>query len=121
MTRRADPEAGFTLIESLVAMAVLAVGAVSLLAATETHVARIGDVENRTVARWEAENRLAALRLGVASPDRSAVMGLDLGATVEREATADPMLDMVTIRVAPAGSDAILARLVGFVPAGTAR
>ena len=39
MMRKSD--AGFTLIEALVAMTVLALGAVSLLAATEGHTARI--------------------------------------------------------------------------------
>ena len=38
-------DAGFTLIESLVALAVLAVAAVSLLMATEAYVARIAGLE----------------------------------------------------------------------------
>ncbi|KKK60035.1 hypothetical protein LCGC14_3028410, partial [marine sediment metagenome] len=63
MTR--DTEAGFTLIEALVAMAVLATSAVSLLAAVETHIGRISELERRTAARWVAENALAAQTAGL--------------------------------------------------------
>ena len=63
---RSSNDAGFTLIEALVAMVVLALGAVSLLAATEGHTARITAITDRTTARWVAENRLTELRLGLA-------------------------------------------------------
>ena len=85
------------------------------MAATETHIARIGDVEGRTIARWAAENHLAALRLGVAAPERVALLGRELTAAADRAPTSDPGLEMVTVRVGPAGTDAVLARLVGFV------
>ncbi|MFC6642478.1 type II secretion system minor pseudopilin GspI [Sulfitobacter profundi] len=62
MRRQAD--AGFTLIEALVAMAVLALGAVSLLSASEGHTRRITDLSDRVAARWAAEYRLSELRAG---------------------------------------------------------
>ena len=61
-------DAGFTLIESLVALAILAVSAVSLLMATEAYVARIDGLESRALAQLAAENRLAEIELG-ADPD----------------------------------------------------
>ena len=50
---------GFTLIETLVALAVLATGAVALLGVVEDHTGRIAGLEDRVTLRWVAENRLA--------------------------------------------------------------
>ena len=63
---QAGGEAGFTLIEALVALAILAMSAVALLSATEAHVARIGDLEARALAQLAAENHLAEIELGLA-------------------------------------------------------
>lgn len=118
MTRR-DPEAGFTLIEALVAMAVLAVGAVSLLTATESHATRIGQVIDRTAARWAAEARLTELRLGLA-PEAGPVesLGRQWAVTDERDPTDDPALARVTVTVAPAEAGAApLVTLTGYVEA----
>ncbi|WP_323764745.1 type II secretion system minor pseudopilin GspI [Marinovum sp.] len=60
-----DREAGFTLIETLVALAVLATGAVALMGVVEDHAGRIGGLEERVTLRWVAENRLAARHLGL--------------------------------------------------------
>ena len=116
MTRR-DPEAGFTLIEALVAMAVLAVGAVSLLTATESHAARIGQVIDRTAARWAAEARLTEIRLGLA-PEEGQVESLGRFWAVEAEtaSTDDPTLARITVTVAPAEArGAPLVTLTGYV------
>lgn len=58
-------DAGFTLIETLVALAVLATGAVALMGVVEDHAGRIGGLEERITLRWVAENRMAARHLGV--------------------------------------------------------
>jgi general secretion pathway protein I len=116
MTR--SPEAGFTLIEALVAMAVLAVGAVSLLGATEGHAIRIGQVIDRTAARWVAEARLTEMRLGLDAGEgavESYGRNWDVSATVG--ATEDPQLARVTVTVSVAGSGAALVTLSGYVEA----
>ncbi|MEO0913168.1 MAG: type II secretion system minor pseudopilin GspI, partial [Pseudomonadota bacterium] len=59
------PEDGFTLIEALVAMAILATAAISLLGAAEQHVSRINGLQDRILARWVAEDRLTARSLGL--------------------------------------------------------
>ena len=114
MTRARD--AGFTLIEALVAMAVLAVGAISLLGATEGHSARIGQVIDRTAARWAAEARLAELRLGLV-PDTNRVesYGRTWVVSAENEPTEDPALARVTITVAFEESDRVLVSLIGYI------
>ncbi len=112
------PEAGFTLMEALVAMTVLAVGAMSLLSATESHSARMGQVIDRTAARWAAEARLAELRLGLASeagPVES--YGRTWSVTTRRDPTEDPALERVTVEVAPEGSDSALVVLTGYIEA----
>ena len=68
MTRQS--QGGFTLIESLVALVVLAITSVALLSATEAHISRIGGLETRAAAVWVTENYLAELNLGLA-PSRT--------------------------------------------------
>ena len=113
-----EGDAGFTLLEVLVALAVLAVGAVSLLTATQTHVARISDIEERTVARWVADNSLAAARLGEEQQDRVTMLGRQWRVGVTRQATADPALERVNIGVALASARSDIFTLTGFVDIG---
>lgn len=108
-------EAGFTLLEVLVALAVLAVGAVSLLTATQTHITRISQIENRTVARWVADNRLAALRIGVRQPDVVDMLGQRWDVVVTRIETQDPDLQRVDVAVALSSDNRNLFKLTGFV------
>ena len=108
-------DAGFTLLEVLVALAVLAVGAVSLLTATQTHVSRISDIENRTVARWVADNRLVALRIDMQQPDVVDMLGQRWGVVVSRTETEDPDLQRVDIAVALSSNTRDLFKLTGFV------
>ena len=116
MTARAG-EAGFTLIEALVAMVVLAVGAVSLLTAAEAQTVRISALADRTAARWVAEYRLTELRLGV-TPDPGPVdmLGRRWSVVNQTQGTSDPDLDQVTVRVAPQDQpDRSLVVLTGYL------
>lgn len=110
-----NTEAGFTLLEVLVALAVLAVGAVSLLTATQTHITRISQIENRTVARWVADNRLAALRIGVRQPDVVDMLGQRWDVVVTRIETEDPDLQRVDVAVALSSDNRNLFKLTGFI------
>ncbi len=122
MTRARGSEDGFTLIEALVAMAVLATGAVGLLTAVERHAAMARQLGDRTIARWVAENRLAEAALGLpeAAGDVDA-MGALWRVTLDVSPTDDPDLMRVDVAVAaaePAGS-APLVRMTGFQDAAT--
>ena len=56
------------------ALAILAISAISLLAAAQAHVSRIDGLEWRVLAQFVAENRLAELELGVDGDDAPATM-----------------------------------------------
>jgi general secretion pathway protein I len=112
MTRRG--EAGFTLIETLVALAVLAVSAVAILGATEAHVARVAALEARAAAQWAAENRLVEEMLGLPGGDGETLIGIAVAVTVARSDTADPDLARLRIAAAVPPGGPVLARLDGF-------
>lgn len=112
-------ERGFTLIESLVALAILAFASVSLLAATEAHVARIGGLETRALAQIAAENHLAELELGLAEGEAEAsLLGHAFEIAAERSPTADPDLARIDLTVTDAASGAAFRGFTGFVDTG---
>ncbi len=115
MTARRPSSAGFTLIEALIALAILAITAVSFLRATEANVARVSALETRSSALWVAQNRLAELTLGLPVPDGPVPMlGQDFAVLVTPSATADPGLVQQNITVTLAGGGTG-ASLTGFV------
>lgn len=114
-------EAGFTLIEALIALLILAIASAGLIGAVEAHVDTIRRLELRTVAQWVAENRLAELRLGGgdALPATVVMLGRDWRVSTRRQPSADPDMRAVTVDVAAGGGGAPLVSLRGFVDAGT--
>lgn len=104
-TSEASREDGFTLVEVLVALAILAVATAGLIGAAEAHVDSIRSLEARAAAQWVAENRIAELTVGSASPTQPEAVEM-LGRTwtvqVSRRASEDPDLDAMTVSVADA-------------------
>jgi len=121
------PAAGFTLVEILVALLVLAIAlaatARSLGAAVDTTAA----LRERTLARWVAEDRLSELELVGEWPaldvkeGKASMAGREF--TWRRETSATPYARMrrVEMSVLPAGANAPLVRLTGFVEQATPR
>jgi general secretion pathway protein I len=120
--RPAAPARGFTLVEILVALTILAVA----LAAGMRSVAQSTEgatlLKQRTLALWVAQNRLALAQLANPWPP----LGVREGAAVQagsefawRETvggTPNPGFRKVDITVAdPAQPDYVLARLVGYI------
>jgi general secretion pathway protein I len=112
---------GFSLIEVLVALTILAVG---LIAASRAAVVATGDqtqLRDRTLARWVAYNTLAEIRLqpvmatvgqSVRSVDQA---GITFFAQTTVTATPSPIFSRVDIRVARADNPGYqLAEAVGF-------
>ncbi len=117
MAERCD--AGFSLIEALVALVVLAVAAISLLTATQAHVARIAELESRALAQLVAENRLAELELGIAADSQPVVLlGQSFRVTETRSPTTDPDLERIDIAVTDIERDQTFKGFYGFLGPG---
>ncbi|WP_448661326.1 type II secretion system minor pseudopilin GspI [Sphingomonas sp. CJ20] len=107
---------GFSLIEALVALAVLAIATVGLMRTVEAHIDSTRAVERRTTAMWVAENRLAELEARApAAAETVEMLGQQWRVKVDRRATDDPEIERVRIDVFPANETAPLASLDGFV------
>lgn len=118
----ARSEAGFTLIEAMVALAILGIAAVGIVRAVEAHVDTVGALERRAAAQWVAENALAELSLRTARdivPQDVEMLGWRWSVRTALSSSQDPDVRMATVRVSPSGSDAPLITLTGFVDAGT--
>ena len=113
---------GFTLIEVLVALAIVAValaaGFRSVAQSAETATA----LKGRTLALWVAQNRLAAAQLEIPGPPVSEQEGNESQAGAlflwhrVVGGTPNPAFRRVEITVADASRpDYVLARLVGYV------
>ncbi|WP_066800556.1 type II secretion system minor pseudopilin GspI [Sphingomonas soli] len=106
---------GFSLIEALVALAVLAIATVGLMRAVESHIDSTRGLERRAAAMWVAENRLAELEAGIAGADQVAMLDEKWQVAVNRQGTADPEIVRVRIAVTSMRDNATLASLDGFV------
>ncbi len=119
----------FTLIEVLVALAIFAVVAASVLTASARSLQIASRLEDKTLAMWIADNRLTELQLRQTPPGNGRDQGeLDYGGRrwewlSQVEGTSDPALRRITLWVAPKPvrgvggklEDRAAVRLVGFL------
>jgi general secretion pathway protein I len=117
-------QSGFSLIEAMVALAILAIATVGLVRATESHIDSTRAMEQRSTAMWVAENRLAELELGLTPDDTVVMLGQQWRVAVTRRATDDAEIERVRIDVFAAAdrvpSASPLASLDAFLDAGGA-
>lgn len=120
---------GFTLIEVLVALAIFAVVAASVLTASARSLQIASRLEDKTLAMWIADNQLTELQLRETPPGNGRDKGeLDYAGRrwewqSEVAGTSDPALRRVTLWVAPRPTRGIggkleeraTVRLVGFL------
>jgi len=110
---------GFTLVELMVALAVLAIGMTAVLHATNQAAHAGVFLKQKTVAHWVASNRAAELSINREWPNPGVIKGTETMAdqtwNVETEVrdTEVPELRLVTIRVSLDGEEA--ASLVTFL------
>ena len=116
---------GFTLIEVLVALAVVAVALSAGMRAIAQGADGASSLKARTLALWVAENRLAQAQLDDPAPlpgtttgeDAQAGMLFDWRRTVD--VSPNPAFRKIEIVVAHADAPGyVLARLVGYVGSG---
>lgn len=119
--RARGPQGAFTLIEVLVALAILAIALAASMRTLHLATDSAAETRQRTLATWVAQNRLAELQARqVFAP--SGVTNGELDYAGYRFAwqqtvadTPNPAFRRVELRVTLPGSDHALARLNGYV------
>lgn len=119
--RRPRPSPGFTLLEILVALAVLAIALAATARSMGAAIDTTAALRDRTLARWVAEDRLAQLELGREWPALDTKEGdADMGGRAFRwrqQTSVTPVARMrrVEVSVFQPGTDSALARMTGFL------
>ena len=98
---------GYTQLEVLVALAIFAVVAASVLSASARSLKTAARLEDKTFATWLADNRLQEIQLADAPPVEGREQGEESYAgrrwqwQTEVQATSEPEMLRITVRVAP--------------------
>jgi len=114
--------AGFSLIEVLVASAILATGLIAASRAALVATVDQGVLRDRTLARWVAHNTLAEIRMQPQQASAGAVLtqqarqgGVEFTSVAKVSATPSPLFSRVEVTVTRSGGDGyVLAQAVGF-------
>lgn len=120
---RAIIEGGFTLLEVLVALAVLAIAMSGLIKAAGSSASNLAYLENKTIAHWVAMNQINTLRTAKERPGvgvlqgEEAMAGREWGWSIAVSKTPD--LDVLRleaeVRRADEDSGVVYAQLIGYV------
>ena len=113
---------GFTLLETLVALAILAIALSAAFRAMGVTTQSSGELRERLIGDWVAENRLAEMRATQAWPDP----GISEGSAdqagrsyrwrADTKATPNPLFRRVDISVfSPDNAEHAVSRLSGYV------
>lgn len=118
---------GFTLIEVMVALVIVALALTAVSASMNQMIDSAETMRNRTYASWIAQNRIAELRLAFATPDVGASNGVVQYANTEwswRAVVSDTGVEdlyRIDVSVALANSEDNIRTVTGFVgPPGAA-
>ncbi len=118
-------EAGFTLMEVLVALAVLAIAMAGLIKAAGGGAANLAYLEDKTLAHWVAMNQLAQERIRSYAPAIGETTGQETMAGRDwvwlMNVTQSPDLEVLRldIEVRRGGDpDTLYARLTGYMSKG---
>ena len=118
---------GFTMIEVLVALAIIAVALAASIRAVGTMATNASDLHRRLLAGWSADNALAQLRLTHAWPEVGEQSfdcsqgNVQLICTENVSATPNPVFRRVDVTVTMPGRSGNLAQLVTVIANETNR
>lgn len=122
MTRRSHPASGFTLIEVMVALMIVALGMTAVIQAVSDTASNSSYMRDKTIAEWIAMNKLTEVRLLPSAPkiakssDDVEMAGRDWRWTMEVQATAVETVRRIDISVRPkeANEKSSMASVTGF-------
>ena len=112
---------GFTLLEVLIALAIVSIGVLATLRAVGMVTTSVDELRNRQLADWAAQNRLAELRAqglfpGIGVNAREVTQGGQrFRVREEIKTTPNPLFRRVDIRVFANGGEHAVSQLTGFV------
>jgi general secretion pathway protein I len=117
----AETTRGFTLVEVLVALAVLAIAFAAVMRTLGAGIDLSADLRDRNVALWVAQNRLTERQIQHAWPAPDVSEGTsDMGGRQWRwretvTTTPEAAMRRIEIEIRAPGNEQVLARLVGFL------
>jgi general secretion pathway protein I len=112
---------GFTLVEMLVAVAVLAIALAAILSGMARYASNAGYLREKSVALWVAHNRLAQFELQAAWPDVGKsdgdveMAGAKWKWIAEVKKTSDDHLRRIDVSVQPAQRKTDLVTISAFI------
>ena len=112
---------GFTLLEVMVALAIVALSLAAIAATMSQMIAAASAMRDRTYASWIAQNRIAEIRLALQAPETSTSSGEVEYANTDwtwRAVVTEsgvPDLFRIDVAVSIAGSDETMRSVTGFV------
>ncbi|WP_321325764.1 type II secretion system minor pseudopilin GspI [Thiomicrorhabdus sp.] len=119
MVKRINKFAGFTLIEVMVALAIIAIALSAVSRSLGVTVSNQSHLESRVVATWVAENVIAQQQISAGSNDESTqtveMLNRKWLVTSQTESTFLPEIYRLSVEVKEQGSEEVSANLFSVV------
>jgi general secretion pathway protein I len=115
----ADRGNGFTLIEVLMALAIISIACLAIVKISHSQIKNTEYLEQKTYANWVAMNAMARLSLGLVLPpvnhQTMRMLGKDFIWSATKTPTPDPRVDTLMVQVSQAPQQPPLLSLQGFI------
>jgi general secretion pathway protein I len=118
---RTNTNAGFTLIEVLIALAILSISLTAIIKSTSQNIKDTGYLQDKTIAHWVGMNALNEARLGITKPTTSPtpqdteMLGEHWTTETNYSASKNPHIRELHVVVKKQGSSKKLITLTGYL------